>query len=67
LFATYVGGEDEQNEIMGSRGEELFNNNKSEEAVIKHITKELDNERQKNQLLNKQAQKTVEIKSKENK
>jgi len=52
---------------MGNRGQELFNKDKSEEAVIKHITKELDNERQKNQMLNKSAQKTVELKSKENK
>jgi len=67
LFDTYVGSDTEQNEFIKNRGQEMFNVDKSEEAVIKHITKELDNERQKNQMLSKSAQKTVELKSKENK
>jgi len=67
LFETYVGSDTEQNEFIKNRGQEMFNVEKSEEAVIKHITKELDNERQKNQMLSKSAQKTVELKSKENK
>lgn len=65
LFDTYVGSDTEQNEFIKNRGQEMFNVDKSEEAVIKHITKELDNERQKNQMLSKSAQKTVELKSKE--